>query len=114
MSANRDTTPRHVLFPKRKGACFATFRGIVQIGPAIAHPRWRSYTPVTSHMDLMQRLPDSLVSHGSPTVGASEFNIFKFGARFGRKRCAASAPRPLCIPDRCRLLCALSAHCLPC
>ena len=41
-------------------------------------------------------------------------NIFQFGARFGRKRCAASAQRPLCISDRCRLLCALSAHCLPC
>ena len=60
------------------------------------------------------RAVESLPTSKRPARRRPDGNIFKFGARFGRKRCAASAPRPLCIPDRCRLLCALSAHCLPC
>eukprot|EP00966_Prymnesium_polylepis_P217626 5036783-Prymnesium_polylepis.1 len=41
-----------------------------------------------------------------PARRRADDNIFKFGASFGRKRCAGSAHHPLCIPDRCRLLCA--------
>ena len=60
------------------------------------------------------RAVESVPTSKRPARRRPDGNIFKFGARFGRKRCAASAQRPLCIPDRCRLLCALSAHCLPC
>ena len=53
-------------------------------------------------------------TEGDAIIFQGDGNIFQFGARFGRKRCAASAQRPLCSPDRCRLLCLLSAHRLPC
>ena len=60
------------------------------------------------------RAVESVPTSKAPARRRLDGNIFQFGARFGRKRCAASAQRPLYIPDRCRLLCALSAHCLPC
>ena len=81
---------------------------------------WQSSTT-----NLCQKTHSAVIGANPRAVGSAptskrparrrlDGNIFKFGARFGRKRCAASAQRPLCIPDRCRLLCALSAHCLPC
>eukprot|EP00966_Prymnesium_polylepis_P063538 1473842-Prymnesium_polylepis.1 len=50
--------------------------------------------------------------HGDVATTTSSSSAL--GSGFGRKRCAASAHRPICIPDRCRLLCARSAHCLNC
>ena len=81
---------------------------------------WHSLTP-----NLCRKTRSAVARSNARAVGSAptskrparrrpDGNIFKFGARFGRKRCAASAQRPLCISDRCRLLCALSAHCLPC
>jgi hypothetical protein len=51
---------------------------------------------------------ESTPTSKAPARRRPDGNIFQIGARFGQKRCAASEHHPLCIPDRCRLLCARS------
>jgi hypothetical protein len=63
---------------------------------------------------ILSHITQGIKASKAPARRGPDDNIFQFGARFGRKRCAASAHRPLCLSDHCRLLCALSAHCLTC